>query len=266
MSKTRIGSIVLLLFFIFLAPLTIFAMEDSNQQEPIFSSLGIGVEGAISTYTRYIWRGFVQDRDAVIQPEFYISSPKTKYGKLKLGVWSNQPLQNNDNLHSEEFDYIIDYTYEFKEVGSLKSIGVSLGHIYYDFVQNKTFSREFYLGLSFPEIPLSPSLFYYRDYGDSNSGGGLGNYILLNAEYSLPIKHTPFIANFTGHAGYNHNLFINGDGLDIGLKAGLNIALAKNLNFSPSVNYSIPFGDLADNDRGGQKESFFAGGTLDFIF
>jgi hypothetical protein len=230
------------------------------ESEGLLSDLGFEVSGDASVYSQYIWRGFVLDRDAVIQPSIYVSTPSTKFGKLKVGVWSNQDLQNSDNLKSEEFDYIIDYTYDFDY------LSVSLGHTYYDFVDTSTFSREFYIGLSLPKLFLSPSVFFYRDYGSTENGGGSGNYTVINGFYSLPIKNTPLSLDLSGHVGFNHNQFIDGDGGDLAFKAGLTMPLTKNLSFTPNVNYSIPFGDLADQAYGNQKSRFFGGATLAYKF
>ncbi|MFA5157376.1 MAG: TorF family putative porin [Candidatus Omnitrophota bacterium] len=230
------------------------------ESEGLLSDIGFEVSGDASVYSQYIWRGFVLDRDAVIQPSIYVSTPSTKFGKLKVGVWSNQDLQNSDNLKSEEFDYIIDYTYDFDY------LSVSLGHTYYDFVETSTFSKEFYIGLSLPKLFLSPSVYFYRDYGSTENGGGSGNYTVINGFYSLPIKNTPLSLDFSGHVGFNHNQFIDGDGGDVGLKVGLTMPLTKNLSFTPNVNYSIPFGDLADEAHGNQKSRFFGGGTLVYKF
>jgi len=78
----------------------------------------------------------------------------------------------------------------------------------------------------------------------------------------MPIKNTPLSLDFSGHVGFNHNLFMDGDGGDVGLKIALIAPLTKNLSFSPNVNYSIPFGYLSDLDRAHQKSRFFGGGTL----
>ncbi|MDD4894622.1 MAG: hypothetical protein PHW54_04830 [Candidatus Omnitrophica bacterium] len=229
-----------------------------TEKTGLLSDLKVEVSGGLSVFSQYIWRGFIMDRDAVLQPEVYVSTPATKFGKLKVGMWVNEDLQNSDNLNSDEFDYIIDYTYDFKH------LSVSLGHTYYDFTGINKFSREFYAGISFPSLFLSPSVYYYRDYGNHNSGGGLGNYTVINGAYSLPfvLKGYGLSLDLSGHVGFNHNLFMDGDGGDVAWKIGLTMPLTKNLKFTPNVNYSIPFGDLARESRGNQKARFYGGGTL----
>lgn len=257
MIKKAIG-IFILIFFMGISG-KIFAQDEGKG---LLSSLNFEVSGGLSVFSQYVWRGFIMDRDAVIQPEIYVATPKTKFGKIKIGMWANQGLENSDDYNSDEFDYIFDYTYDFKY------LSFSLGHTYYDFTGVNKFSREFYVGLSFPEIFLSPSVYFYRDYGDPNNGGGLGNYTLVSGAYSLPfvIKGYHLSLDLSAHVGVNHNLFIDGDGGDAGIKVGLAMPLHKNLKLTPNVNYSIPFGDLARESRGNQKERFYGGVTLIYAF
>lgn len=237
--------------------------QEKEETKCLLPDSGLEVSGDMSFFTQYIWRGFVLDRDAVFQPGIYISSPKTKFGRIKGGFWSNVPLENKDNLSSEEFDYTFDYTYDFGDYAS-----VSLGHIYYDFSGTRTYSREFYVGLTLPKLFLTPSVYYYRDYADPKHGGGLGSYTVINAAYSWPVslKNIPCSFDLSGHVAFNHNLFMDGDGGDMALKAGFTAPLTKNLKFTPNVNYSVPFGDLRDKDRGNQKNRFFGGGTICYVF
>lgn len=248
----------ILLFMLLFALLT-----SAFAQEGILPEIGLEITGDASIFSQYIWRGFVLDRDAVAQPSMYISNTNTKYGKVKIGVWSNQDLQNSDNLKSEEYDYIFDYTYDFGPVA------LSLGHTYYDFVDTSTFSREAYVGVTLPKVLFTPSFYFYRDYGSTENGGGTGDYFLLSGAYSKPvfsIKGNEVTLDLSAHVGFNHNLFIDGDGGDVAWKVGLTVPLAKNLKFTPNVNYSIPFGDLSDESHGNQKSRFYGGGTLVYAF
>jgi len=227
-----------------------------GQGEGVLSDLGISVSGDVSYYSEYIWRGMLLDGDPVIQPGWYISSPDWKAGKLTAKLWTSHDLSNSDpRTTSEEYDYILDYTY------ALDSVSFSAGHTYYDFPQADAFSKEFYVGVGFPKVFLSPSAFYYRDYGSQEDGGGMGSYTLVNLAKSLPfeIKGTPASLELAGHYGYNYELFINGKGGDIGLSVGLKLQMTKNLTCMPNINYSIPTGDLKSASDGNQKERFYTG-------
>jgi len=65
---------------------------------------------------------------------------------------------------------------------------------------------------------------------------------------------------------YNRELFIEGEGGDALFTAGLTVPLAKGLDFSPSINYSLPYGDLDDAQDGDQKDRFYYGFSLTYSF
>jgi hypothetical protein len=235
----------------------------------IFSDLGIAVSGDMSYYSEYLWRGFLLDGDPVTQTGICVAGPAAPFGKLTAKFWTSKDMDNRDSRASDEFDYILDYTYDF----SLAS--VSFGHTYYDFPDQtgldgapKTFSREFYAGVTLPKVILTPSLFIYRDYGNQNDGGGLGNYIVANLAYSKPVEVKGYKCSIdlSGHYGYNHRLFIRGHGSDIGLGAGFTVPLTKSMTVTPSVNYSAPMSDLKKKDDGAQEARMFTGVTLKYSF
>ena len=213
------------------------------------------ISADISVSSAYVWRGFKLDGDPVIQPGIYISS----YG-VTLSAWGDFASGTGDyGLKQEEFDYAVDYTYKFDK------ISLSAGYTYYDFPSSKTHSREFYIGTGM-DIPLSPTLTLYHDYGKEECGGGNGNYIVLAASHSVPIGKSPVSMNLSGHIGYNNELFIEGKGGDAALGMGLTIPLTEKLTFNPNVNYSMPFGDLEDSNDGGQDNEFYGGFTLAYSF
>lgn len=227
----------------------------SARSEGVLSDAGITVSGDVAYYSDYVWRGMLLDGDPVIQPGWYVSGPDWKAGRLTAKVWTSHDLSNRDHRKSEEYDYILDYTY------AMKNISVSAGHTYYDFPEADLFSREWYAGIAFPTIFLSPSVFVYRDYGDQDDGGGMGTYTVINAAKSIPVSvwKTSASVEVSGHYGYNHELFINGTGADVGLTAGLKMALTESLTVMPNVNCSIPLGDLESKADGNQKERVYWG-------
>lgn len=244
------------LFLSFFSSFLVFSQKDSFAR----SGLPFGINADLSFCSQYVWRGMILDRDAVLQSGVYlIFDNLRKFGKWKLGVWSNQPLESRDDLKSEEFDYLIDYTFDFEK------ISFSLGHTYYDFAETETYSREFYLGVGFPKLFLSPSVYFYRDYGNPENGGGEGSYVAINVNHSFSIIKSVSI-DLSGSLGFNHELFINGDGGDIGLKAAVNIPLSGGFSLVPNINYSIPFADLSADEDGNQKKRVYAGITVTYIF
>jgi len=240
-----------------------------GSDEGVLSNLGISVSGDMSYYSEYLWRGFLLDGDAVTQTGIYVAGPSTPFGKLTAKFWTSKDMDNRDSRLSDEFDYILDYTYDFP------AASVSVGHTYYDFSDQtgldgspKTFSREFYAGVTLPKMILTPSFFVYRDYGDQNDGGGLGNYFVANLAYSIPVtvKEYKCSLDLSGHYGYNHHLFIRGNGSDIGLGAGFTMPLTRTLTIAPNVNFSAATGDLKKKDDGAQETRVFTGVTLKYSF
>ena len=233
----------------------------AEEGEGLFSKLGITASGAVDFYSKYIWRGFTLDRDPVVQPSFNMS-----YKGLTFSFWSNWDADNEDGVNSDEVDFIVDYTKSFDK------FSVSVGHTYYDFPGTNGYSREFYVGVGtatipFTQLPVSTSLKFYRDYGSTENGGGNGNYLELALAYSTVVIKDPGISLDLGvTTGYNHHLFINGDGGQSTLSAGFTVPLTKSLSLKPKVNYTIPFADLSASDDGAQKSRFWGGFSLAYTF
>ena len=229
--------------------LPVFA-ESKTLLDDFLSEKGIDLEinAATDFYSKYIWRGMRLDDDYVIQPSMTVSG----YG-FELGVWSSFDIDQDDAINSDEVDTSLTYTHE---IGDL---GITVGHIYYDFPGAATFSKEAVLGFSYSTI-LSPSLTWYHDYSRESQGGGKGDYLVLELSHSLDlISEYGITLDLAGHVGYNKHLFINGEGGDVGISAGLSIPLTKQLAMAPSVNYSIPFGDVEDSQDGNHDDEFFWG-------
>jgi hypothetical protein len=231
--------------------------------------LGLEVSGDLNYSSIYIWRGIMLDGDPVIQPGFYVKSPESKFGRLKFGYWFSHDLKNNDLLKSSETDYILDYTYNFKNVD------VSLGHIYYDFPDAlptdgapQGFSREVYGTLAFPKVFLSPSVTYYYDYGKKEDGGGEGSYTMLNLAKSIAftVKKTSMSLDLSGHVGHNNKQYYRSKGGDAAIGVGITMPLTKNLSMKPNINYSSPWGNISDKGNGNQKNRFYGGVYMSYAF
>jgi hypothetical protein len=237
--------------------------------DKVISDYGLEFSGDLTFNSIYMWRGIMLDGDPVVQPGFYVNTKDSKLGKLKFGFWMSRDMENRDLLKSSETDYIVDYTYSFKETA------VSLGHTYYDFPDAlptdgapKGFSKEFYAGLSFPNIVLAPSVYYYYDYGKKEEGGGQGSYTVLNLAYSKPfkVKDIPMSLDVSGHVGHNNKLYYRSKGGDAAASCGVTIPLTSNLSCKPNINYSLPWGNISDKGNGNQKSRFYSGVYLSYSF
>lgn len=219
----------------------------------------IEVSADTAIYSKYIWRGFKLDDDPVTQTGAYISG----YG-FEAGVWSSFDINPNDALASDEVDYFLGYTYDLNEVLKVP-LSISGGYTYYDFPATDLNSQESYLGISLDTI-LSPAITWYHDFEDEDKGGGKGDYVVAEISHSIEVPNMPVTLDLSGHVGFNHELFIVGDGGDAGFGAGLTFQLSKNSTLSPNVCYSIPFGDLEDESDGNQDNEFYGGAILAFSF
>lgn len=222
----------------------------------------VDVSASVDYYSNYIWRGFTLDKDAVIQPGVNISALG-----LTFSFWSSWDAESDDEFASDEIDYVFDYTKELNDL-----VSVSVGHTYYDFPEAAAYSREFYVAAALSKIPgldwpIETSLTYYHDYGDEKNGGGDGDYVSLDASYSyILIEDIGLTMDLSTHWGYNHQLFIAGDGYDLGVSFGFTIPLTDNLSVSPTVNYAAPFGDLEDNGDGAQQDRVYGGVNVAWAF
>lgn len=219
----------------------------------LFDDSAVEVSTDLVINSKYIWRGFELDSDPVIQPGVYV-----EVCGFTASVWGSFDLRDNDDFNSEEVDYSIDYSHDFEYVG------ISLGHIYYDFPSVDANSKEFYVGVGLNKVILSPFVTWYHDYSKEENGGGDGDYVVLDLGYTFEFEDKPVAFELGGHVGYNHELFIDGNGGDVGLAAGLPITLTDHVTLTPQIAYSIPFGDLEDEDDGNQSDEFYGGCVLAF--
>ncbi|MGE5308998.1 MAG: hypothetical protein ACM3OC_07930 [Deltaproteobacteria bacterium] len=249
------------------------AFSQTPEAPGVLSGNGFTATGDVSFFTKYVWRGMILDRDAVIQPGYYLSTPDKGFGVFTAKIWVNHDLENEDTLKSDEQDYTLDYTY------ALGKYALSAGNTYYDFSGTNTFSKEWYLGLTFPVVPCPtigtikgitacPSVFFYRDYGDPKNGGGNGTYTVLNLGIGVPVAVSRYNCSLdlAGHYGFNHKDFINRDGQDLGLSAGFTVPITASATVSPNVNYSRAFSHLRDPADGNQKSRVYWGVTAKYKF
>jgi hypothetical protein len=263
-SILSVLSVITLLLF-----LTRACCADESRSNGVFSDAGFEISSDFNFASNYVWRGIMLDGDPVAQPGIYIKTPESKSGRIKFGYWESYDLKNADALHSGENDYILDYT------GSFHDLDLSVGHIYYDFPDAipadgaaKGFSREVYAGMGVPGLFLSPSIFFYYDYGRKEDGGGEGSYTVLNLFKSIPFSLSKYSLSLdlSGHLAHNNKQYYRGKGGDAALGAGVTIPLTKNLSVKPNINYSLPWGNISDKGNGNQKNKVYGGGYLCCVF
>jgi hypothetical protein len=262
-SLRRILGVTVLSCFVFSS----FVAAEDKYLLDAFPNANVQISGSTAVYSKYLWRGFRLDDDYVLQPSININA----FGGWNLNVWGNYDLNNSaDSVNSTEVDTTLTYTHKLKDLKiagfELQPISVTVGHVYYDFPGTNTFSKESILGFGY-ETFLSPTLTWYHDYSRESQGGGDGEYLVLAMANSIPIVADYGVTlDLGGHVGYNHRLFIRGEGGDALVTTGLTVPLTKNFKVSPSVNYSIPFGGLEEEADGNKDKEFFWGTTLNYTF
>ncbi len=240
---------------------------DFLNENPVFKNANVSVTGSTSIYSKYIWRGIRLDDDWVAQPSITINA----FNGFSLNVWGNYNISKDiSGTNSNETDTTFTYTKKFENLHlagmGIKPISVTVGHIYYDFSGTGLFAKESIFGLGYDTF-LSPTLTWYHDYSRESQGGGDGDYLALCMSKSLDlIKDYGITLDLSGHVGYNKHGFIRSEGGDGLLTGGITIPITQSLKLSPTVNWSVPFGNLSEDGNGNQKEEFFWGSTLNYTF
>ena len=185
-----------------LMSVTAWAQSGSGQD----SEFPLSFSGDLAPVSKYIWRGQRLTDGWSLQPSGTLS-----LGNLSLNVWGNMDLAavnegdslflsvnpdapsgaSNNGLQGQlsEIDYTFSYTVD------LKNAGLDFGTIFYTF-PNRAASlpstTEIYGGVTFSEVPLSPSATMYVDVDETGDSGSTGVYFLLGASHSFAFGHSRF--------------------------------------------------------------------------
>lgn len=211
--------------------------------------------------SKYIWRG----QDITDDPVFQ-SSISVSYKGFTTAVWGNLEMTNiNGNIGKfYEIDYSIDYS---DAIPGTKSIGYSVGTIYYDFpATGATGTTEVYGGLSF-DLPLSASITVYHDVDEAD-----GAYLSLSAEQSikeifelapqLPVGLDIGASLGWGSGSYNRYYWGTGQSKlqDLMFSVSFPIEVG-GWTIAPNLNYVTLLSDtIRDTDAYGTDSDFFFAG------
>jgi hypothetical protein len=215
--------------------------------------MGLNVAAKLGMFSRYVSRGVASDEDTVIQNELSIT-----YKGFNFDYWMNMPATvDRDSLDSNEIDLNLSYGLDIGRY-SLRA-----GHISYQFSYlNGLPTREWYVSAGINSLPVSLCFTYYNDY-DQNKGSyssmDLGKDFPVGADSVVVLTPSLHAGAYNGYA----NLKSGGD-IVAGAKAAFK--LLDNLNFTPSVNYSMPYGDVADENIGKQKAVLYGGANFEINF
>lgn len=219
----------------------------------------------------YVWRGQVLNDEAVFQPALNMTK-----GGLGLNVWGNFNLTDaaSDDPEFSEIDLTLSYG------GKVGSVGYGVGVIEYLFPNTTVTTdagssalpgtRELYVSLSLPDLPIVPAVSVYRDVDEAD-----GTYASFSAGYckSLADKLCLGLSASIGMADADYDRFYFGVDEaalnDANVGATLSYALLSNLTVTPGVQYTwLLDGDIKDGAEGLYKDtSEFVGSLkLNYVF
>ena len=236
---------------------------------------GLGVDVTADFYSKYVWRGMLQNDDYAFQPGIS-TTIGSDYGDFTAGIWGSMNMTDYADQQGQftEVDYYLDYTVSLNDL-----VDASIGYIYYDFPQTDRDpgngnTSEIYLGASFNTI-LNPSVTWYMDLDNHNGGSYVAMAVghTFESAFSLtddmPVDIELGAGLGYGNSQYNEGYFGVDDG---GLTdASFSIALpfeVGGLSVTPSFNWvSVVDGDL--RDKGNYKDEsdqFYTGISLGTSF
>ena len=218
---------------------------------------GVGVDVSIDYFSKYVWRGQLINDDGAIQPGIELS-----FDKLTLGIWGNVDITDYSDNEWEftEYDYYADYTTTITD-----GIDLSLGVINYYFPSIDQ-TTELYAGVTFTEVPLSPSITWYNDV-DSVEGSyisfGVGHTVdeIASLDESTPIAME--IGASLGWGSKSYNKYYWGGPADSSSLNDLTLSVAFPFSLgswtvTPSANYvTLVDSDVKDSDAFDTASDYF---------
>ena len=249
--------------------LTLGSLNIYAEEEKPTASADVGV------FSKYIWRGYeLSDDSLVVQPSVTVA-----YQGFSVNVWANADTAfddrdptTDDKSQLTETDLTLGYDHSFG------SVGVGVGYIYYG-LDGIDDSEELYLSVGL-DVLLAPTLTIYREISHLP-----GWYLNLGISYSFELPKDISL-DLSGSIGYYYSdddAFVEIDDRlnattnkyqalhDGMLSAGLTIPLGKYMSITPSVSYTFPLSDDADNlltssSFSNDSDFLYGGVTLSIAF
>lgn len=225
------------------------------------ASAAVEVEGDAyaGVYSKYLWRGFdLSGGEPVAQGGVDLSA-----NGFTLSYWSNYQISSDSATGLEsgemnETDLILDYSFDINEL-----VSVSVGDIFYA-VEGLSDTHEAYLAVTLNTL-LSPTFTANWDWDEAQETG-----LFFTADVSHDVEISEQLSLHLGLvASYNKNSdFLVGDYSGFHhaeLNLGLDYAVTEQVSVSPSVQFSTPLSDDAENISGIDDESM-AGLTVTLTF
>lgn len=162
-----------LLTLLLAAPLLSTTLPAADQDaDPVWS-----LNATADVVSTYYWRGFdLTEHNPALQPSFTLTHNPSG---LSVNLWGSTALDERSWTGDlDELDLTVGLDHS---LGS--AVDVNVGAIFYFYPRlepSENSTEEAYAGLSFPSLPLSPSVSYFQDF-DLGDGG----YLLVGGTHSV---------------------------------------------------------------------------------
>ena len=241
---------------------TVWSVSVWAEEEKPTASADVGI------FTKYVWRGYeFSDESIVLQPSTTIG-----YKGFSFNLWGNLDTEVDDGTDDNKFNET-DWTLSYAT--SSGPVGFDMGYIYYALDGADYDSEELYLSIGLDTI-LSPCITIYREISHLPSwyfSFGLSHSICLPCEMTLDM------AGSVGAYYSDDDDFTEYDSTDkyrefhdALLSVGLTIPLDEYFTISPTIAYSFPLTNKAEdhiedaNGFSNDSDYFFGGVTISLAF
>ena len=219
-----------------------------------------GADATLSTdfNSAYIWRGLTVTKGLVFQPALDVSGLSIGKVPLTFNVWGNVNLDDWDGQVPKNQFSEIDLT-----VTAELPKGFSLGYIEYAYPTGDPSTREFFAGWSHEFSFATPSVTFYYDITEVDSG-----FLLLGLERELALgeKAAVVLKGEVGYAGERFATYFGGEKggfYQYNLSSDLSFKLGEKGSIVGTVGYTDGFDHEILPE---QAVQFYGGVSLSYSF
>lgn len=208
---------------------------------------------SMGMYSSYISRGVLTDADPVLQNELRLA-----FKGLEFAYWTSMPASTGrDAADSNEIDLTASYGIESG------NFAFRAGHITYNYLfSGGVTTREWFANAEVRSLPVGLCFTYFSDYDQFK-----GSYSTIDIDKEFTLDSRSLITLVPSlHCGIygDYGTFKSGGDITAGLASSLKVL--EHMSFEPSVSYSMPYGDVSDENIGNQKAAVYGGARMMYEF
>jgi len=222
----------------------------------------------LSFVSKYIWRGYTQNDDVALQPDFYLT-----YANFLASIWGSLDLTERDEIGIDskgefsELDYVLQYTIPAKRVN------LSFGYSYYAYPNTpdelRKSTQEVFARGAF-KVFLEPTIEFYYDVDEVE-----GWYGRASATYTQPQNNHEWklrcsigfaseeFANY--YFGSRLPIFDSSSFCDIEARLYTTFNLGRGFGVTPFIAFSYLL-DSEIRDAYNEDGEFFGGLNVSWVF